>query len=160
MGRGREYQGSDEREESAAVLRRAEWLWRGCMCLPFVYLLFCKWIDVIWLEPRGGGLLMASDEAYRVGLGIVICLAVADQFFVIGVHRHFAKRIGLVREDVVACARLFHKRTFVLAACSDSICFLGVCLFFLFGDWNTLTAFCLTSYLFYAQAFPHARCLR
>ena len=142
------------------VLRRARWMWRVCLLLPFLYM------GIAWLVAHFffhktysfGFWPMAAATHRKVLIGFGL-LALCAQVVVIFLHQTFQSRIRQVRLIPPEAAQLYWRRTLYMAVCADFVSGLGLIAFLLNADWTALVGLCIFSYFLYVQAYPRARFL-
>ncbi len=157
MENGRGADGSSsEFPEADALIRRAQWMWRGCLLLPFIYLGIAFLLNHFWFVPHrfGAGLWPMRSESFNVLLGVFGALAAGSQAAHYVYRKRFNERIARERLKPMAAAKLYWKRTIYLVCCADLVSGLGLVAFLLNAHWNALIAFCLISYLLYIQSYP------
>ncbi|HUT25130.1 MAG TPA: hypothetical protein VM492_12365 [Sumerlaeia bacterium] len=142
------------------TLRRAVWLWRCCLGLPFLYLGIAALVERIWFEPNShfGFWPMREEHFNRLILSFGF-LALVSQGVLIFLRMLFEDRMEEVRLMRARVAELYWKRTLYMAACADVVSGLGLVAFLIHADWMPLVGFCICSYFLYAQAYPRARLL-
>jgi hypothetical protein len=142
------------------MLLRTQFLWRLCLCLPFVYVGAAWGVERVWfpvgkppgfwpMSPAGFALLMGAFGGAVAGVQAAFVL----------VHRSYARSLRQPGLSLYQIAHLYWKRTLYLVAFADVASGLGLIAFLIQGSWTALLVFCMCSYVLYLQAYPRARLL-
>ncbi|MFP4379333.1 MAG: hypothetical protein ACLFUS_02430 [Candidatus Sumerlaeia bacterium] len=157
MSPGDNPQAPEEQPLWETRIARVRLLWQICLFLPFLYLLLCLGIENIWKgNPKSGLWPTLSEEAYRSILSVLGGLCFGAEVALLLIRQRFALIIEANKSDLDSMARVYGRRTFLMAACADFVSFMGLIAFLLRGHWIVLSVFCAASYLLYAQAYPRA----
>jgi hypothetical protein len=143
-------------DDPDVTLRRVQWMWRGCLLLPFLYLILAFLMDHFWFVHRNDlGLWPFREAQHGVAYGIYAALVLAAQAGMVWVRRQYVDSIIDARLRPPLLSVLIWKRSVRQFICADLISFLALMSFLMDADWNALTVLCFCSYLLYAQAYPH-----
>jgi hypothetical protein len=142
------------------MLLRTQFLWRLCLCLPFVYVGAAWLVEHVWF-PAGKppGFWPMSPTGFEILMGAFGGAVAGVQAAFVLVHRSYARRLRLPGLSLYQIAYLYWKRTLYLVAFADVASGLGLIAFLIQGSWTALLVFCMCSYVLYLQAYPRARLL-
>jgi hypothetical protein len=144
----------------STILLRTQFLWRLCLCLPFVYVGAAGGVEHWWF-PAGGvpGFWRMSAAGFAVLMGAFGGAVAGVQAAFVLVHRSYTHRLRQPGLSLYQIAYLYWKRTLYLVAFADVASGLGLIAFLIQGSWTALLVFCMCSYVLYLQAYPRARLL-
>ena len=110
------------------------------------------------VRPDGvPGFWPMRDTTYYGVIAVFGLLSIAAQIGIVVLRATYGRRIRLERLIVSRVAELYWKRTLYMAACADLVSSLGLIAFLMRANWHALVAFCIWSYLLYAQVYPRGR---